>query len=106
LAPLTEEEIRTLPVRELALRLLERMNSRWPIDIGNHIGRVIDELPTPPGMLRRSWLSEPDLVRPLGEAWDWLYIKGLTACEPTHTSTRFVTRFGKAVLDDHSRLPE
>jgi hypothetical protein len=107
--PLTEREIRTLPLRDLAWRLLAEMHPTQPIDVGNVIGRVVDSLPLPTGTLRvggRSWLSEPELTRLLGEAWDWLYINGLTACEPTRTSTRFITRYGKLVLEDATRLPK
>ena len=107
--PLTEEEIRTLPPRELALGVLQMMDRVHATGVGNVISRVLDTLPPRPGDTRvggRSWLSEPELTRALGEAWDWLYIKGLTACEPTHTSTRFVTRLGRQVLADPARLPE
>ena len=84
---LTEDEIIDLPVRELALRLLERMDPQGSIDIGNFLGRIVAELPAKPGAVQpihgRSWLSEPQLTRPLAEAWDWLYVNGLTAREPT-----------------------
>ncbi|MFN2469719.1 MAG: hypothetical protein ABR583_01790 [Gaiellaceae bacterium] len=107
--PLTEEEIRTLPLRELALRLLAELDSVHPTGVGNAISRVLNKLPSRPGAIRvggRSWLSEPELTRLLGEAWDWLYINGLTASEPTHPSTRFVTRFGGRVVADPTLLPE
>ena len=109
MAPLAEDEIVNLPVRELALRLLERMDTQGSIDIGNFLGRIVAELQGKPGFAQpihgRSWLSEPELTRPLAEAWDWLYVNGLTAREPTQTTFRFVTRFGRAVLADVSRLP-
>ncbi len=90
MAWLTEEEIVNLPVRELSLRLLERMDPQASIDIGNFLGRIAAELPAKPGAIQpihgRSWLSEAQLTRPLAEAWDWLYINGLTAREPTQTT--------------------
>jgi hypothetical protein len=67
-APLTQHEIMNLPVRELSLRLLERMDPQSSIDVGNFLGRIIAELPVEPGamqpVLGRSWLSEPQLTRP------------------------------------------
>ena len=109
MAPLTEHEIVNLPVRELGLRLLERMDPQSSIDIGNFLSRIIAELPVKPGaiqpVLGRSWLSEPQLTRPLAEAWDWLYVNGLTAREPTQTTFLFVTRLGQAVIADPSHLP-
>lgn len=107
--PLREDDIRALPLRELALRLLEEIAAVHAIDVGNAISRFLEKLPPRPGELRvggRSWLSEPELTRLLGEAWDWLFINGLTASEPTQTSARFVTRRGREVLADPSELPE
>ncbi len=107
--PLTEPEIRTLPLRDVAFRLLEEMHPIHSIDVGNAISRLLENLPPRPGELRvggRSWLSDPELTRLVGEAWDWLFINGLTACEPTQTSARFVTRRGRRVLTDPSQLPD
>lgn len=107
---LTEDEIINLPVRELAFRLLQEMDPHRSIDIGNFLGRIVASLPAQTGAAQplggRSWLSELQLTRPLGEAWDWLYVNGLTACEPTHASFRFVTRLGRAALSDPALLPK
>jgi len=107
---LTEEQIQTLPVRELALALLQRMEGRGSVDFVGFLQGIVQALPARPGLAQpihgRSLHGEPTLAYRLAEAWDWLYINGLTACDPIQGRTfRFVTEHGKAALAEPHRLP-
>lgn len=109
--PLTEEQIETLPLRDLALALLQRMDGRSSVDFVGFLQGIVQALPARPGVPHpihgRSLHGEPRLAYRLAEAWDWLYVNGLTASDPIQGRTfRFVTARGHAVLAEPQRLPE
>jgi hypothetical protein len=108
---LTDDQIEALPISELALALLQRMDARGSVDFVGFLQSVLQTLPPRPGVAHpihgRSLQSEPKLGYRLAEAWDWLYINGLTAADPIQGRTfRFVTERGRAVLAEPHRLPE
>lgn len=108
--PLTEEQIETLPLRELAFALLQRMDARSSVDFIGFLQGVVHALPARPGLSQpihgRSLQGEPRLAYRLAEAWDWLYVHGLTASDPLQGRMfRFVTARGRAVLTEPQNLP-
>ena len=108
---LTEEQIETLPLRELAFAPLQRMDGRSSVDFVGFLQGVIQALPARPGVPQPlhgcSLHGEPRLAYRLAEAWDWLYVNGLTASDPIHGRTfRVVTARGQGVLAERQRLPE
>ena len=108
---LTEEQIETLPLRELALALLQRMAARSGVDFVGFLQRIVQALPARPRVpqpIHGRSLDTANCALPIASPRpDWLYVNGLTASDPIQGRTfRFVTARGQAVLAEPQRLPE
>lgn len=109
---LSEEAILRADIRELGLRLLSRLPESSSVDVVNFLSELIRELPPRTGAIQpvhgRSFMSEPALVAALTEAWDWLFIKGLTSTDYEQSSMRWrtLTRLGRNVRANPALLPD
>lgn len=106
---LSEEEILSLPVPELGLRILRQLVAAHEVNRRNFIAGVYATLSSPrgvPGGLHgRSMNREPQFAHALAEAWDWLFINGCISPDPVAgQSNYFVTRRGGRVAADPSLL--
>lgn len=106
---LTPDQILTLSVPELGLRILRQLANAHQVNRRNFIAGVYATLPPRPGVPvqphGRSMNQEPEFAHALAEAWDWLFINGCISPDPVAgQSNYFVTRRGRRVAADASLL--